>query len=153
MLLIPGTYMSHFVNQRVKRLLPGSRVRLFAEMLSPGPPERTLGGRNGLCLSHPVTPPPDTSGSEKQMTGPVLNPVPGWPYPRMGKQYYSGPVKGPVCQSGQSIFFCTGNDVHAIEKVCKLWIFLKNLFITAILNLQNSGFWTAPFFRLHERPC
>jgi hypothetical protein len=86
-------------NQRIKWPFPEIRVLLFAEKLSVGPRERAIGGQNGFCWPHPVTPPPDTSGSEKRMTGPVVNPVPGR-YPRMGKQYYSGPVKGPVCQSG-----------------------------------------------------
>jgi hypothetical protein len=62
-------------------------------------------------------------------------------------QYYSGPVKCPICQSGDLRIFCTGTYVHAFGKVKVNGIFLKNTAIPAESNLQNSGLPAAPFFR------
>jgi hypothetical protein len=64
-----------------------------------------------------------------------------------GTQYYSGPVKRPVCQSGDPVFFSTGTDVHAPEKVFANIRISRTERTMRRFNLQNSSLWTAPFFK------
>jgi hypothetical protein len=61
-------------------------------------------------------------------------------------QYYSGPVQGFFCQTGEPDSFSTGNDVHTHRKYQLKGVFQQKGGLSGVSNLQNIRLLFLPFF-------